>query len=128
MLKRIAAFLFIFAIAGQVYAGVCGCLNGESRKQHSCCKKQKFAGDSIKAKGCCDTECMVSQHEKLAADRTDPAAKIKFQALIAPPALTRIPIRQVTATASLPVQPLSELQRKYPHSPDLYLHHCAFLI
>src|SRR5436309_947504 len=84
MLKRLIAIFFIFLIAGQVSAGMCGCLRDVSQPQHSCCRHKKSANDSIRQKGCCDNDCAMSQSERLPQDRTFTAFKISSKSIAEP--------------------------------------------
>lgn len=128
MLKRLAAFLFIFAIAGQVYAGVCVCLGGDKEAAHSCCKREKEARDSISGKAGCETDCAASPAGKPVIDRIEPAAKIKFQAVQFSPAVPRISFENIRTGSSVPIRPFADHRLKYARPPDLYLRHHAFLI
>ena len=128
MLKRLAALLFIFAIAGQIYAGVCGCISGDNEPEHSCCKRDKADGDSLTGKTCCDADCVIGSADKLAQDRTKPAPQIQFQALKISALLPTFTF-EPAVTLQLLSPPRSERHRlRYSRSPDLYLRHHAFLI
>ena len=128
MLKRLAAFLFIFAIVGQIYAGVCGCAGGHNQPRHSCCKRQKSVGDTISSKGCCDTDCMAQRSENVVQKRTEPASKIKFEAFKENAELPRMAFAPVTAADVARIPPFAEHRLKYPRAPELYVRNCAFLI
>lgn len=128
MLKRLASILFVFAIVGQVYAGVCGCLIGDDEATHSCCKRSKAAGDAIKAKDCCAADCEVQQADLLTQDRSNPTPQIKLQAVKPAAAIPAIPVEWVASTSSIITQQIADHQLKHPRPPDLYLRHHAFLI
>src|SRR5688572_22603815 len=59
MLHRLIALFFILALAGQVLAGVCVCLDdkGGSNSKMSCCLRKKARQPSMKKKMCCDSPC-----------------------------------------------------------------------
>jgi hypothetical protein len=128
MLKRLAALLFVFVIAGQVSAGVCGCFSGETRARHSCCKSKKATGDAMRPTTCCDKDCIVRSTQTVTQDRTEPAAKIKFkgEAVLDQFAAFYSPARVTTAAATTPSIRVHFV--RYPRPPDLYLRHHAFLI
>src|SRR5947209_20214456 len=90
MLKRLTAILFIFVMAGQISAGVCGCLGGDSRPQHSCCERKKSVGDALRRKGCCDdNDCSIRQSERLPQDRTNATARVTL-GIAAEPVIPRL--------------------------------------
>jgi hypothetical protein len=128
MLKRLVAIFFIFVIAGQVSAGVCGCLGAESQPRHSCCKRQKPTVDALRQKGCCDSECALSQSERLPQERTNTTVKLTLKAVTEPalPRLERfapLAIDNIEQTVGI-----VDHRLKYSRPPELYLRHHAFLI
>jgi hypothetical protein len=126
MLKRLAAIIFILAIAGNLSAAVCGCLDGD-KTVHSCCKKNSGDGASLRAKGCCDTNCVMSHSQNSPQDRTE-TIKISFKTAIAasPEPIVRASLAPVD-NFSLPA-PFTNHRLKYSRPPELYLRHHAFLI
>ncbi|MBP9664784.1 MAG: hypothetical protein KBD94_09185 [Pyrinomonadaceae bacterium] len=128
MLKRLVSILFVFAIVGQIYAGVCGCLGGDDNATHSCCKRSKAAGDAIKAKDCCAADCEVQQADRLTQDRSNPTPQIKLQADEPSTPLPAISVQWVAVTSSITTRQLADHHLKHPRPPDLYLRHHAFLI
>ena len=128
MLKRLAAFLFILTVVGQVYAGVCGCLDGGNEPRHSCCKRQKNARDSVSSRGCCSTDCMGQRSETLVQKRTEPASKITLETVNEPAEIPRMAFERVLALDVARISPFANHRLKYSRAPELYLHHCAFLI
>jgi hypothetical protein len=128
MLRRLAAILFVFVIAGQVSAGVCGCLGGANKPRHSCCEPKQTGPDAMRPPNCCDEDCMVRQAEKLPQDRTQPAAKIKFQVIAKEAPVLRSTLQRIEARTSLGDSPYSDQRLKYSRPPNLYLRHHAFLI
>ncbi|MEO8574867.1 MAG: hypothetical protein ABI481_12950 [Pyrinomonadaceae bacterium] len=128
MLKRLAAVLFIFVIAGQVSAGVCGCLGDESNTQHSCCKRNKLGVDEMRAPRCCDTNCAASASEKVAQDRGERAAKTQFKQTLEPAAVQRVSFQTFPVVRPVTVSAFSDHRLKYSRPPDLFLLNRAFLI
>jgi hypothetical protein len=128
MLKRLTAILFIFVMAGQISAGVCGCLGGESRPQHSCCRHKLSTKDAIRQRGCCDNECAMQQSEKLPQDRTNATVKVSLKALIQPAALTLENFAPVKRQSVAPTVVATDHRLKYSRPPELFLRHHAFLI
>ena len=128
MVKRLAAFLFIFVIAGQVSAGVCGCVGGESESKHSCCKREKGAGDSIRAKGCCDADCLIRQSDRPVQDRRAPQTVLQFQTADEPVEVLRFTFERAAVHVTVSVNHFTNHRLKYARPPELYLRHHAFLI
>lgn len=128
MLKRFASLLFIFAIAGQVYAGVCGCLGGDDEATHSCCKSNKASGDAIKAKDCCAADCEVRQADRLTQDRSNPTPQINLQAARPTTSFPAISVEWAAIERSVTIRQFARHRVKHPRPPELYLRHHAFLI
>ena len=128
MLKRLAAIFFVFVIAGQVSAGVCGCVGGESESKHSCCKRDKLAGDSIRSKGCCDTDCMVRQSDRPIQDRTTHQANLEFQSADEPLKVLKLTFERIQVPRTVTVMHFFNHRLKFARPPALYLRHHAFLI
>ena len=128
MLKRLIALLFIFVIAGQVSACVCGCLGAESQPRHSCCKRQKPDRDAVRRKGCCDEDCALRQAERLPQDRTNSVAKITYKAEAELITLSLVSFAPITAQNLALAAAVTDHRIKYSRPPDLYLRHHAFLI
>ena len=126
MLKRLAAIVFILAIAGNLSAAVCGCVGGD-KTVHSCCKKNSGDRASIRAKGCCGATCAMSHSQSSPQDRTE-TIKVTFKTPIgaAPAPLVRAAVASVDNFA-LPA-PFTNHRLKYSRPPELYLRHHAFLI
>jgi hypothetical protein len=128
MAKRLVALLFIFVIAGQVSAGVCGCIGSGNKPKHSCCKRKKATADAIGAKGCCGVNCMVPQSGKLVQDRTGSAPEIKFQTVRNSFQAVTVGFTRITPHATIALTPFANHRLKHPRPPDLFLLHRAFLI
>jgi len=129
MLKRLTAILFIFIMAGQVSAGVCGCLGGDSRPRHSCCERKKSVGDTLRRKGCCDdNDCSMRQSERLPQDRTNATARITLK-IAAEPTMPKLESFEPVALQSfVPSTTAVDHRLKNSRPPDLYLRYHAFLI
>ena len=128
MLKRLAAVLFIFVIAGQVSAGVCGCLGAENTDQHSCCKRNKLGVDEMRAPACCDKNCIATVSERLSQDRTELSVKLKFKVAIEPAAMQRVLFQPLPIVRPVTVSAFADHRLKYSRPPNLFLLHRAFLI
>jgi hypothetical protein len=128
MLKRIAAILFIFVVAGQVSAGVCGCFGEGSNLRHSCCKREKAGIDSMRPTTCCDSECAMQPSERVLQDRTEPAAKVTFETVTSSSAIQHLSFRPIAALKPFDFAPFANHRLKYSRPPELYLRHHAFLI
>ena len=128
MLKRLTAILFIFLVAGQVSAGICGCVVDNTQPQHSCCKRQKASADVLRQKGCCENDCAMSQSERLPQDRAGVAFKISSKA-IAQPATPKLESFTPVAAQTIALAAIAtDHHLKYSWPPELYLRHHAFLI
>ena len=56
MAKWVTCLVLLIALTGQVWAGVCVCLDDHS-DVHSCCKPDENGKSSMAAKGCCSSDC-----------------------------------------------------------------------
>jgi hypothetical protein len=128
MVKRLTALFFIFLIAGQAYAGVCGCLSGQSMTQHACCKRQKLKIDSMRSTTCCDTDCILRQSEKLPQDRTQAVDKLLFQHIAEPLAIVQISFHPVLVRTAPAALSKVDHRLKFARPPDIVVLNCAFLI
>ena len=128
MVKRLAAFLFILVIAGQVSAGVCGCVGGKGRSVHSCCKRGKVAGDTIRNKGCCEAECIGRQSDRPVQDRTAPQAKLQVETADTPLQVRKFTLERTVLHRTVSVNHFANHRLKYARPPELYLRHRAILI
>lgn len=128
MLKRLAAILFIFAVAGQVSAGVCGCLESGLEHQHSCCRHERSDRDTLRGKGCCDSDCAMTQSEKLPQDRASADIKLTLKAVAEPATLKLENYAPITIVSLAPFIASIDHRLKYSRPPELYVRHHAFLI
>ena len=129
MLRRLAALLFVFALAGQVMASVCVCFESVNAAKHKCCIKTGSQATSVTPKGCCDEEnCQISGQSVLGratgnrlvnfVPTAEPAGEGK---LLRPFAIFSVPKDLVPA-------PFVDQRIKFARPPDLYLRHHSFLI
>lgn len=133
MLKRFAALLFVIALAGQVWAGVCLCLKGGEDDAHaammSCCKREKADTTVMSAKSCCDRPCGESDGNELPRSASDTSFKIPAPVLSAVEKLIAPLRRSPNFAARLPISKRSgDAPLQLSHPPDLYLQNHAFLI
>jgi hypothetical protein len=130
MFKRFAVLFFILVVAGQAWAGICGCLNTQAQPSHSCCKRSKKSSvTTVASKGCCDQDCSWSAGQRTPLSQSensavDVSSKVKAQPL------TRIVWSLPILAVEQPVQaaPYLNHRLRYSRPPDLYLRHHSFLI
>ena len=129
MVKWVASLVMLFALTGQVLAGVCGCLH-QRKDTHSCCKPDKSRKTSISARGCCSPECGVMSTSKTPANKSSnvSTAQVDLKQMNVASStmswLTRVTVVREKAT-SLYFRHRHTLARP----PDaLYLRHHSFLI
>jgi hypothetical protein len=128
MLKRLAAIFFVFVIAGQASAGVCGCFTGENEPRHSCCKPKRVDGDAMRPTNCCDTECFLHASENAPQARIEGLAKIAFKAKPTPLIVQSWSFEPVADVRTVKISLFLNHRLQYSRPPNLYLHHHAFLI
>jgi hypothetical protein len=131
MLKRFAAFLFILALTGPVWAGVCFCLGGEedAHAKMSCCKREKVEATSVSASACCDTPCGENGGSKMPRSQTDSSVKIPAPVLAAVEKFINSLNRRPNYAAPRPVpKRAGDAPLQLSHPPNLYLQNHAFLI
>ncbi|CAN5729723.1 hypothetical protein BH24ACI3_BH24ACI3_07550 [soil metagenome] len=129
MLRHFAAIIFVLTIAGNIWAGVCHCVEMSSKSASSCCKRPKIQGDAFSAKACCDELCGGAANLSVHRTHADSSNKIPAPNFVA--ALPSIPFNPVSSineflspvSAEVDIGP-AQLSRP----PDLYLKHQAFLI
>ena len=128
MLKRLTAFLFVLMIAGNVFAGVCGCI-GDADHQDPCCKRELNAKDSFSAKPCCDDNCVTSGSVSTPRTQGESTVKIPIPAdEIAVVAIRNFAFDLSTVRRSEITVPFVDKRLIFPRPPDLYLKHHSFLI
>jgi hypothetical protein len=132
MLKRLFAILFIIALTGQVWAGVCLCLDTGEEDAHakmSCCKREKAQANQVSARPCCDEPCGETNGNKLPFSPSESNNKIPAPVLNAIEKFINSFNRKPNYTAPLIISKRSGDRRlQLSHSPDFYLQNHAFLI
>jgi hypothetical protein len=131
MLKRLSALLFILAIAGQAFGGVCECLNRRAAApKHSCCKKSKVPAASFSAKGCCETDCgpiantgVVRSSSENSTLNVAPKHTSEVAAQI-----VWLPRSVAAASPTRPASPSIDKRHRFARPPDLFRLHHSFLI
>ena len=130
MLQRLIALFFILALAGQVLAGVCVCLE-ESPGGHakmSCCAKKKAVQPAMKRKACCDAPCGETG-ENLPRSYSESQIKIPIAVRKAVDKLINALAPRLDRTAFQPVFKRDANQSPQSFKPPvLYLQNHAFLI
>ncbi len=129
MLKRFAAILFVLALAGNVWAGLCDCFEGANHSESDCCKRDRSGNTSISKKPCCGSECGESAFVTVNSTLTDTAVKIPHQAgllSINPFFFESLGISHPDGSRS--AGPHIEYHPQFPRPPNLYIKHNSFLI
>ena len=129
MLKRLTALFFTLALAGQVMAGVCMCLDekGGGKAKMSCCLKKKSVRTSISKKSCCDSLCGQTGNT-LPRSHSESVVKIP---VVVRKAVEKLIISLDARSKSamlLPVLKTTENASPLFKPPILYLKNHAFLI
>lgn len=130
MLKRLTALFFILALAGQVLAGVCMCLDekGGGKAKMSCCLKKKSIQNSISKKSCCDSLCGQTS-DTFPRSHSESGVKIP---VVVRKAVEKLVISLDTRSKSAMFSPvLKTTENASPllfKPPILYLKNHAFLI
>jgi hypothetical protein len=126
MWKRFTALLFILMLGGQVWAGVCGCLENGAPRMKCCKKKQKAEGDSMSRTQCCDSACGILAHDRLPRSQADAAFKLP---VVADAIRVAFDFRPRSAFRAAPVsRPNLAVPSRLSRPPDLYLRNHSFLI
>lgn len=129
MLKRATAFLFVLLIAGQVWAGVCGCLEDGDHERSSCCMRDRSDAASMNKIPCCESDC--GDLDTQATPRTNTENSMKLTLRDNPEAYTLtavfkfVPFR---ARGNDLERPKGFVRPHLPRPPELYLRNHAFLI
>lgn len=131
MFKRLAVLLFILVVAGQAWAGICGCLNMQAQPSHSCCKRssKKTSAASLSPKGCCDQDCYWTTSQKTPRSQSENSAIDVTSRLKAEPVARIVwSLPALTIGQPVPAAPYFNHRLRYSRPPDLYLRHHSFLI
>jgi hypothetical protein len=127
MLKHFVTLIFIFAVAGQASAGVCGCFSTNNTERHTCCPRDDSYTPSISQKGCCEYNCVQSSSDFLARHRSEQANRLSFKEATEPAAVV-IPVWQTEASDFRNDVTSIKYSRQYPRPPNLYLRFQSLLI
>jgi hypothetical protein len=133
MLKKFAALIFVFVLAGQVWASVCLCLEGiggeDSNAKMSCCEREKFEANSVSAKACCDAPCGENGSQKMPRSQADSSTKISAPVLSAVEKLVNSFNLQIGRKAFQPIpKRKGDVALQSANPPEIYLQNHAFLI
>jgi hypothetical protein len=128
MRNWIVSALLIFAMSGQMLAGVCGCEDGHNEK-HSCCKPDKSGNTAMSAPGCCSADC-----ESITTTKT-PVKKNAEVAQSGKPS-PRLPVVEIAVTWPTFAENYRPLTPKRPtghrlgraRPSPLFIQHNSFLI
>lgn len=127
MFRRMAALIFVIAIAGQAWAGICTC-DPASQDVHSCCKRKSGAVNYLSGKGCCESSKCISTSESpsftsgvtvptITSVEVSPSFVIPYVKTVDPD------IHRTVVTKSY-----DGYHHRYARPPDLYVRHNSFLI
>lgn len=115
-------------IAGNVWAGVCGCFDGADH-QDPCCKRELNAKDSFSAKPCCDEACVTSDSANIPRTQSDSTIKVPVPSESAAlTALSNFVFDQFRDRRAEISVPFVDKRLNLPRPPHLYLRHHSFLI
>lgn len=116
-------------IAGNVWAGVCGCFEGANGQVSSCCKRKMSDKDTMSAKPCCEEDCSTAGVVNIPRTQTEMTVKIPLPAdvlvvdQLAAFALDLTAVRRAEVTV-----PFVDKRLNLPPPTNLYLKHRSFLI
>lgn len=130
MLQRLVALFFILALAGQVLASVCACLEEKSagHAKMSCCLRKKKTQPVMKKKSCCDAPCGETSGS-LPRSHTESPFKIPVIVRKAVEELIGAPVPRMDREAFVPeAGRVAELTPNLSRTPIIYLKNHAFLI
>lgn len=128
MLKRLTALFFILAVAGQAWAGVCGCFKDDGANRHACCKKQRSDVTSMSRTGCCDTDCAISTSENGPRSTAENPVRISLKAQVTAAILPIFAPQPLPTDVSRVAPSRASRWHQYSRPPNLYLFHHSFLI
>lgn len=121
--------LLLLSLAGQVWAGVCGCVD-ETNDSHNCCKPDKSGKDSLAAPPCCSGDCESITSSQIPGKNTDRISKDLWSKQMVPGAKSAF--RPTLPLADRSIEWLSKPtghRLKLARPPDaLYLRHSSILI
>ncbi|HSI89279.1 MAG TPA: hypothetical protein VK918_09495 [Pyrinomonadaceae bacterium] len=128
MQKRLAVLVFLLAIVGNVWAGVCHCLADDDHGRASCCKREKIDDPAFSAQPCCGEECGPPLSSAIRAVQADQLAKISFTLQPAEQFHFQPKVESKGTNAYVPGDRAAARRLYLPRPPELYLVHQSFLI
>ena len=126
MVRRLAALIFVLAIAGQAWASACICDN--TGPVHSCCKRKAERNDYVSSPGCCsDENCVTNRTSTPTPGICQANVTITTEVVLTP---SYPPVFCQKTFRAEPAADLALAGRYKPFArpPDLYVRHHAFLI
>ena len=130
MVKWITSLLLLLAVTGQVWAGVCACIE-DHNDSHSCCKPDKSGKSSFSAKPCCSSDCESISSSQIPGKKSERLlSDAQSQQQISDvPGKSWFAFSIVDTRAYIPLPKLRGDRLKLARPPDaLYLRHHSFLI
>ncbi|HMS09184.1 MAG TPA: hypothetical protein PKE66_06860 [Pyrinomonadaceae bacterium] len=128
MKRRFAAIIFVLTIAGNIWAGVCNCVETGGDSVSSCCKREKVQGTAMSAQPCCEELCGDEGFVNVHRANADAQVKLPIAKLIAAePFVPFIPVRIVQHSPPSGAERLIATPQ-LPRPPDLFIRHNSFLI
>jgi hypothetical protein len=128
MQKRLAVLVFLLAIVGNVWAGVCHCLTDDDHGRASCCKREKVEEPSFSAQPCCGDECGPPLSTGIRAVQADQLTKISFTLQPVEDFYFQPKVESTGISAYVPGDLAAPGRLYLPRPPELYLVHQSFLI
>src|SRR5690606_9889529 len=128
MLRRLTALVFVLFLAGNVWAGLCGCIDGGDHSASACCKRERSEHTSISPKPCCGSECGQPAMSNVHRTKSESGVKVFGSHIPAEPVRSFVPMpligleREPLFVIQYPQDPL------FPRPPDLFIKHSSFLI
>lgn len=129
MLKRFTALLFVLTVAGNVWAGLCGCMDGSDHPRSSCCDRPSAERDSVAAKPCCDEDCGETTLSITHRVQADGSLKLPLPKYFGETAVwASFSILEFQTKIAAFDKKLHIWHAEIPRPPNLYIHHSSFLI
>lgn len=129
MLKRFAAILFVLTIAGNVWAGICDCIEGSDHPRSSCCDRKSSERDAVSAKPCCDEECGETSLVNVHRIQSDSSLKLPLPRFVGETVNREFcPFALVQTSSTGFDKKLHIWHAQIPRPPNLYIRHQSFLI
>ena len=127
MIQRLAAFIFIFAVAGQVLASTCICESAEP--VHKCCIRKAEKNDYVSSRGCCGPEnCAVQRSSNPAVRVCHAGISVAAETVLFLPTYPAFAFDTALDHDHAPHLLPSGYYRPYARPPDLYVRHHSFRI